>query len=302
MLLLLLLVSSLLCVVLCVMKMVMLDTTAKLISILTTFGALVGAVFVVAFTGGEQWIFVAFLMLFLWVLFWLCPLVFYLKAFNKRGRPSYNACMTKTDGKLSWPVSFFVQILLLDWAAAVILESRSKSQEEKDYASVFLALNPLFFIMLAITIIAVYGKFNQELTRGERRQNRRRGEEMKKIWKQKFLQVFYTLPKSSTRIMAINENTNTVIDAQNVQDANDINNSSDDDISEFLDIINDLPPDYQDVLDSDLPDYNSLKVLKMTLGQKTFILDKNLGVVHFSNAESTMSPQSFTAPWNNRYG
>merc|ERR1712227_694982 len=262
--------SSLVCVVLCVLKMIMLDTTAKLIAISTTFGALVGAVFITAYTGGEQWILVAILLLFLWLLFWLGPLVFYLKAFNKRGRPSYNTCMTKTDGKLGWPVSFFIQILLSDWAAAVILESRSKSQEEKDYASVFLALNPLFFIMLAITIIAVYGKFNQELTRGERRQNRRRGEEMKKIWKQKFLQVFHTLPKSSTRIMAINENTNTVTDTQqNVEDAND-SNGGDDDISEFLDMFNDLPPDYQDVLDSDLPDYKSLKILKMTLGQKNF--------------------------------
>jgi len=280
-----LLVSSLVCVVLCVLKMVMLDTTAKLIAISTTFGVLVGAVIITAYTGGEQWILVAILLLFLWLLFWLGPLVFYLKAFNKRGRPSYNTCMTKTDGKLGWPVSFFIQILLSDWAAAVILESRYQSQEHKDYASVFLALNPLFFIMLAITIIAVYGKFNQELTRGERRQNRRRGDEMKKIWKRKILQVFHNSTKLSTRIMAINENTNTATDTQeNVEDAND-NNGGDDDISEFLDMFNDLPPDYQDVLDSDLPDYKSLKILKMTLGQKTFIVDKNLSVVHFRNAE-----------------
>jgi len=249
-----LLVSSLVCVVLCVLKMVMLDTTAKLIAISTTFGVLVGAVIITAYTGGEQWILVAILLLFLWLLFWLGPLV-------------------------------FIQILLSDWAAAVILESRYQSQEHKDYASVFLALNPLFFIMLAITIIAVYGKFNQELTRGERRQNRRRGDEMKKIWKRKILQVFHNSTKLSTRIMAINENTNTATDTQeNVEDAND-NNGGDDDISEFLDMFNDLPPDYQDVLDSDLPDYKSLKILKMTLGQKTFIVDKNLSVVHFRNAE-----------------
>merc|ERR1712130_135323 len=71
---------------------------------------------------------------------------------------------------------------------------------------------------------------------------------------------------------------------QNVEDATD-NNGGDDDISEFLDMFNDLPPDYQDVLDSDLPDYKSLKILKMTLGQKTFIVDKNLSVVHFRNAD-----------------
>ena len=268
------------------LKLLMLETTAKLIAISTTFGALVGAFLLIAYFGqtyGEGWLFVAILLIFLWSLFWLSPLVIYLKAFKKRGRPSYNAYVTKTTGKLSWPVSFLFHILILDLNAAVILERRTASQEQKDTASVFLALNPLFFVMVAITIVAVYGKSDEELTRGERRQNRRRGEEMKKMWRQKFLQVFKVLPKSSTRSMAINENTNSntaVDELPNVEEANNI-----EDITEFLDIINDLPPDYQDVLDSDLPDYKSLKILKMTLGHKTYIVDKNLTLVHFNNAE-----------------
>ena len=41
----------------------------------------------------------------------------------------------------------------------------------------------------------------------------------------------------------------------------EVNNS--DDIPDQFDIENDLPPDYQDVIDSDLPNYHSLKILKM---------------------------------------
>ena len=83
------------------LKLLMLETTAKLIAISTTFGALVGAFLLIAFFGqtyGEGWLFVAILLIFLWSLFWLSPLVIYLKAFKKRGRPSYNAYVTKTTG------------------------------------------------------------------------------------------------------------------------------------------------------------------------------------------------------------
>ena len=298
--------SSLVCVVLCVLKLVMLKTTAQLIAISTTFGVLIGSFFLIEHISTRLtslgYLLVFTLMMLLWTLLWLAPLGIYLKVFQKPDRPPERALVTKIR-KFGWPVSFFLHILILDLMAGVYLEGLSTKQTDyvqqdmkEDCATVFLALNPLLFIMLSITISAVYG--DEEVSRGERRHTTRREEELRKLWKKKFLQFFNISLKSSR---PRNENSNLFINPQanmeeanicdDISDAFQINNdftpdyldvlnsnSVNDDANstfnaetnaedannieenpEIIDIENDLPPDYQDVIDSGLPDYHSLK-------------------------------------------
>ena len=168
--------------------------------------------------------------------------------------------------------------LLLFITFKIVIENIETSKWKENFHShphleeacwMFLVASP-FLVVLSTLCCVIFSKLRKFLQKSQccSRRSNRQAQRRRRI---KFPRFWRGIKRMFVRTVQPSEENNCNIEAEQAEDEE----------TELALILDQPPPDYEDILLADLPNYESLNIKHFVLGRKVFIIDKSYHVTSF---------------------